>query len=283
MNLKEKIKDKNKKLFSFEFYPPKNDKAVEMLYESVKRLKSLKPDFVSITNSTVGPSYNTAALSILIKEKFDIEVVSHMTCIAHTKREISRMLSTLEDSGIKNILALRGDEKNIGGVFKSDYKRAYELVRDIRKGGNFLIGVAAYPEKHPEAKNWKLDLDNLKRKEDAGADFAITQLFFKNEHYFAFLDKCLSHSITLQIIPGIMPVTNYKQIIKFTKGLKVAMPRKLLEGIEKYSGNEKDMLKFSIDYARRQCESLLKQGAKGIHFYTLNRSNATMEILKGLK
>ncbi|MCK5357369.1 MAG: methylenetetrahydrofolate reductase, partial [Elusimicrobiales bacterium] len=153
-------------------------------------------------------------------------------------------------------------------------------VEDLRTMGDFSIGVAAYPEKHPEAVSLKEDILNLKKKVDAGADFAITQLFFDNKSYFNFMDKCAQMNVNIPIIPGIMPITNYKQLSKFTQMIGVAIPKELSENIEKYLEDKESLMQFGIDYAINQSLQLLEHGAKGIHFYTLNRSKATKQILK---
>lgn len=283
MKITERLKDK-KKLFSFEFYPPKTEKDTVKLYSTIKDLQELNPDFVSITNSSTGlVPHRTTGLSKALKEKTGFEIMVHLTCLSHTKKEISAIVSELKEIGIDNILALRGDipdEKE----FKrnSDYTYAGELVRDLKTMGDFSIGVAAYPEKHPEALTLEEDILNLKKKIDAGADFAITQLFFDNKYYFDFMDKCVQMNINIPIIPGIMPITSYKQLSKFTQMIGVKIPSGLVGNIEKYSNDKESLMKFSIDYATKQSLELLAHGAKGIHFYTLNRSKATKQILKGL-
>ncbi len=280
MKITERLKDK-KKIFSFEFYPPKTEKDTDRLYSSVKDLEELNPDFVSITNSSTGIApHRTTGLSKALKEKTGFEIMVHLTCVSHTKKEISAIVSELKEIGIDNILALRGDvpdEKEFKN--NSDYVYASQLIKDLKVMGNFSIGVAAYPEKHPEALTLEEDILNLKKKIDAGADFAITQLFFDNKSYFSFMDKCAQVGITIPVIPGIMPITNYRQLSKFTQMIGVKIPKDLTCNIEKYSDDKESLMKFGIDYAINQSLELLEYGAKGIHFYTLNRSKATKQIL----
>lgn len=283
MKITERLKDK-RKIFSFEFYPPKTEKDTARLYSTIKDLEELNPDFVSITNSSTGTvPYRTVALSKALKEKTGFEIMVHLTCLSHTKKEIGEIVSNLKEIGIDNVLALRGDipdKKEFEA--KSDYIHANELVEDLKTMGDFAIGVAAYPEKHPQALTLKEDILNLKKKIDAGADFAITQLFFDNRVYFEFMDKCVQAGINIPIIPGIMPITNYKQIKKFTQMMGIEIPRDLAQNIDKYADDKDSLMKFSIDYASEQSRELLETGARGIHFYTLNRSKATKEILKTL-
>lgn len=284
MKLSEKLISGSGKIFSFEFFPPKSRENYETLGNTMSRLKKLNPDFVSVTNSSSGIApYSTVALSKFVKEELKIETVAHLTCVAHTKKEIRQILGILEDCGIENILALRGDLRKDEGWFKKEYSYAWQLVEEIKRARNFFVGVAAYPEKHPESPDFSADLDNLERKRDAGADFAVTQLFFDNGRYYEFIDKCAKRSLFMPVLPGIMPVTNYKQVEKFTGALNVSMPGELLKGLEKHRNDRDSMMKFSVEYAVGQCLDLLENGARGIHFYTLNRSMATMKILTEIR
>lgn len=274
-----------KRIFSFEFFPPKNDKEADGLYKTVEELLVLKPDFVSITNSSTGIApYRTVALSGVIKKKLGVEVMAHLTCIAHTRDEISRIARRLQEFEIENILALRGDAHNAGKIkISRDYRFAYELVADLKKSGNFSIGVAGYPEKHPESKDINQDISYLKQKIDCGADFIITQLFFDNRFYHDFVERCRKAGIKAPIIPGIMPVTAYKQIQNFTKMFGVSLPKKIIEKIDGFAGDRQSLLKFSMEHSVNQCEELLKNRVPGIHFYTLNKSKTTKQILELIK
>ena len=272
------------KLFSFEFYPPKTEQDAEKLFETVKDLKALKPDFISITNSSTGVSpYRTVALSGVIKHKLGLEVMAHLTCIGHTREDIKNIAERLKLLGIENVLALRGDIHNIDGLPpKRDYRYASELAADLKAMGGFSIGGAGYPEKHPEAPDFDSDIRALKTKTEAGADFIITQLFFENRFYFDYVEKARKGGVNVPIIPGLMPLTSYKQLQNFTKMFSVLLPQAVKAGVEKYAADKDSLLKFSVDYASRQAEELLANGAPGVHFYTLNRSKATKEILKNL-
>jgi methylenetetrahydrofolate reductase (NADPH) len=284
MKITERLK-KPGKLFSFEFYPPKTEQDAEKLFETVKDLKALKPDFISITNSSTGVSpYRTVALSGVIKHKLGLEVMAHLTCIGHTREEIKNIAERLKVMGIENVLALRGDIHNIDGLPpKRDYLYASELAADLKAMGGFSIGGAGYPEKHPEAPDFDSDIAALKAKTGAGAEFIITQLFFENRFYFDYVEKARKAGVNVPIIPGLMPLTSFKQLQNFTKMFSVLLPAAVKDGVEKYAADKDSLLKFSVDYASRQAEELLANGAPGVHFYTLNRSKATKEILKNLE
>lgn len=284
MRIAERLK-KPGKLFSFEFYPPKTMEDSERLFETVKDLKALGPDFISITNSSAGDTpYRTVALSGVIKEKLGLEVMAHLTCIGHSKSEIRAIAERLRGMNIENVLALRGDIHNIGGGQpKREYRYACELAADLKEIGGFSIGGAGYPETHPDAPDPASDILALKAKTEAGAEFIITQLFFENRFYFEFAEKARRAGIGVPLIPGLMPLTSYRQLGNFSKMFSVTLPRALRENAEKYAADKDSLLKFSVEYASRQAEELLENGAPGVHFYTLNRSKATKEILKNIR
>ncbi len=274
-----------RKTFSFEFYPPKTAQDAEKLFETVKDLRSLGPDFISITNSSTGSTpYRTVALSGVIKEKLGLEVMAHLTCVGHSRDEIRAIAERLKTMGIENVLALRGDIHNIEGLPpKREYRYASELAADLKAIGGFSIGGAGYPEKHPEAADMASDLDALKAKTAAGVEFVITQLFFDNRFYFDYVEKARAAGVTVPILPGLMPLTSYKQLQNFTRMFSVRLPDEIREGVEKYAADKDSLLKFSVDCASRQAGDLLAGGAPGVHFYTLNRSKATKEILKNIR
>ena len=269
--------------FSFEFYPPKTAEDTKLLYQVLKELQPLKPDFVSVTSSTAsGARLQSVALAKLIKEHFALEPLTHLTCIMYSREDVSVIAGQLRESGLENILALRGD-KNAGLVPGQDFQYANELVSQLRGLGGFCVGVAAYPEKHPEAPSAAADIEHLKSKVDAGADFAITQLFFDNDGYFSFVERCRAAGITVPIIPGIMPVTSYSQLQKFVKMCGVVIPPQMAADLEKISGDREAVSRYGMDFALKQCRGLLAGGAPGIHFYTLNKSASTRMILGELR
>ena len=273
------------KLFSFEFYPPKSIGDEEKLFDTVKDLKALGPDFISITNSFTGfTPFRTADLSGMIKEKLGLEVMAHLTCIGHSKAEIRAIAARLKAMNIENVLALRGDIHNIEGCPpKKEYRYACELAADLKEIGGFTIGGAGYPEKHPDAPDFDSDIRALKTKTEAGAEFIITQLFFENRFYFEFVEKARKAGVSVPVIPGLMPLTHYSQLASLTKMFSVMLPRVIKENVEKYAADKDSLLKFGVEYASRQAEDLLRNGAPGVHFYTFNRSKATKEILKNIR
>lgn len=284
MKITDRLK-KPDKIFSFEFYPPRTVEDAEKLFETVKDLKSLGPDFISITNSSTGNMpYNTVALSGVIKEKLGLEVMAHLTCIGHSKAKIRAITERLKAMNIENVLALRGDMHNIeDSPPEREYRYASELAADLKEIGGFTIGCAGYPEKHPEAPDFDTDMLALKKKTEAGAEFIITQLFFENRFYFEYVEKVRAAGISAPVIPGLMPLTSYNQLKNFTKMFGVRLPRVVEENVGKYAADKDSLLKFSVEYASRQAEELLRNGAPGVHFYTLNRSKATKEILKNIR
>ncbi|MCX5784810.1 MAG: methylenetetrahydrofolate reductase [Elusimicrobia bacterium] len=297
MKISEKLKGQER-VFSFEFYPPKKEEDIPLLKTAVAELKCLAPDFVSITqspSSLSGPSYasllNTLVLSGVLKHEFSLEVMAHLTCITLKDREtLDEAVKVMRLLGLENVLALRGDRSGGGGE-PLLFSRAWELAAELKGRGVFDIAAACYPEKHPEAPSLEADIDNLKRKIDCGASFAITQLFLDNASYFSFREKCAARGVTIPIIPGIMPVTGVSQLANFAERIKVKIPARLSGALAKLSpgGTEPGpaakaaIRDFGVAYAAEQCMELLKNGAPGIHFYTLNRSKATAAVLNLVK
>jgi methylenetetrahydrofolate reductase (NADPH) len=284
MKLTELLKA-GRQVYSFELYPPKTEEDARKLFDAARELKALGPDFVSVTNSSTGLTpYRTVALCGVLKAELGLEPVAHLTCVSHTRAEIAEICRRLKEMGVDNILALRGDMHDREGfVPREDYRYASQLVADLEGCGDFSIGGACYPEKHPEAPSFEEDIRRLREKVDAGADYLITQLFFDNGHYFRFLDKAAAAGITVPVLPGLMPLTGYRQMQNFTQMMKVEVPAELRAGIEKWGADKEAMFKFSVDYASGQAAGLLKGGAPGLHLYTLNRSRAAIAIMRNLK
>lgn len=272
--------------FSFEFFPPKDEAGFEQLFETIHQLKGHNPAYVSVTYGA-GGSTRTRTLDLVsrIKNELGIESMAHLTCVGSSREEIREILGVLQDNGIDNVLALRGDPPQGQETFvraEGGFGYANELVDFIRGDFGFCIGVAGYPEKHVECADMGTDLDNLARKVDAGGEFVVTQLFFDNRFYFEFLDNARKRGINVPVIPGIMPILNVKQIKRFTKMCGASIPRDLLRRLENEQDNPEAVRAIGVAHALEQCEQLLDGGAPGIHFYTLNRSNATLQILEGL-
>ena len=273
--------------FSFEFFPPKNSEGFEQLFTTIEQLESCQPTYISVTFGAGGSTRaQTIDLVGRIKNEIGLESMAHLTCVGSSQEDLRSILDTLQENGIKNILALRGDPPQGQTAFekpKNGFAYANELVGFIRKHYDFCIGVAGYPEGHVECTDKKVDLDNLKRKVDAGADFIVTQLFFDNRFYFDFVERARAIGIDIPIIPGIMPILNVKQTQRFTKMCGSTIPEELMRQLELSQDEPEAVRKIGIEHATVQCELLLQQEAPGIHFYTLNRSNATLKIMERLR
>jgi len=278
---------KGRPLFSFEFFPPKTDGDVDHLLSTVKGLKSLSPDFVSVTwGAGGGTRGKTLDISSALKNDLGVETMAHLTCSGAGKDEINGILADVQHRGLENILALRGDPAKGVTDFvphPDGFRHANELVAHLRRQGDFCLGVAGYPEKHPEAPTLDVDLDNLKRKADAGADFIVTQLFFSAEIFLRFRDRVLSRGIRLPLVAGIMPITNVGQVKRFTTLCGASVPSDLLVKLEQTPNDEESVVRLGINHALQQCRHLIREGVDGVHFYTLNRSHSTAEILRQLK
>ena len=277
----DRILTQDRPLLSFEFFPPKKPESEHLLHETVEVLSRFSPDFVSITYGAGGSTRdNTLRWTLGIKEKYDLDVMMHLTCIATSRADIQEIVEILKEHGIMNILALRGDPPRDlpTEMIKDDFHFAYELVEYLRELDGFSIGVAGYPEGHLEAPSLEKDIEYLKRKVDAGAGFVITQVFFDNRYFFDFRERARAAGVTVPIIPGIMPIVNLGQVQKFTQMCGATVPASVVEDME--GRDEEDMLKVGVDYAVDQCRQLLDAEVAGLHFYTLNRNHATERILE---
>lgn len=271
--------------FSFEFFPPKTEEAREHLLETARTLRELRPAFVSITYGAAGSTrVRTVELSKQIQNDVGLNVMAHLTCVASSRSELRSVLSDLEAAGIENVLALRGDTPKEGALdsLPSAFAYASDLTAMLSRNYHFCLGGACYPEKHIEAASLEDDLLNLKRKVEAGAEFLITQLFFDNDKYFEFVERARHVGITVPIIPGIMPITNFEQIRRFTAMCGATIPPKLLAELQVRRDEPKAVEELGVAYATLQCTDLLRRGAPGIHFYTLNKSPATRAIVSAL-
>lgn len=287
MHVDEIIAAKGEPVFSFEFFPPKSDDGERNLRAALEKLGPLAPDFVSVTYGAGGSTrHRTVQLTKWIKQDLGIEAMAHLSCVGATREELCGILDGLEEAGIENVLALRGDpprgetnwKPHPGGLHYST-----ELAALISAEYSFCVGVACFPEVHPEAKDMTHDLRFLREKVTAGASFAITQLFFDNELYFQFVEEARAAGIDIPIIPGIMPITDVGQIKTITGMCKASIPAPLLEQLELRAGDPEAVLQLGVSYATLQCAELLARGAPGIQFFTLNRSQATRAILAALK
>jgi methylenetetrahydrofolate reductase (NADH) len=273
-------------VYSFEFFPPKDEAGVATLFERIREIRKLRPDFVSVTYGAGGSTRNrTVELVTRIQKEIGLTAMAHLTCVGHTREEIAAICARLRAAGIVNVLALRGDPPKGESQFTAvpgGFAFANELAAFLHENFDFTLGGACYPEKHVECADPETDLANLKKKVDAGVEFLVSQLFFDNQDYFRFVDRARAAGIGLPIVPGIMPVTNVEQIKRFTQMCGAKIPAPLLEELERNANDPAEVLKIGVAHATEQCRELLDRGAPGIHFYTLNKSTATREIYRQL-
>jgi methylenetetrahydrofolate reductase (NADPH) len=281
---------------SFEFFPPKTAEASEALYQTIGELEAYKPSFVSVTYGAGGSTRElTHDLVVRLKTTTALDPIPHLTCVCHGEADIQAILERYAEAGVSNILALGGDPpRDLAGYDrnKDAFQHAADLVRFIRKfnerGGHpdkrgFGIGVAGFPEGHPATPNRVLEMEHLKAKCDAGADYICTQLFFDNHDFLDFRDRCRLAGINVPIIAGLMPVTSLqgmKRMAELAAGARY--PARLIRALERARSNTQAVERVGIHYAAEQCAGLLNEGVEGIHFYTLNKSHATREIFHSL-
>jgi methylenetetrahydrofolate reductase (NADPH) len=273
--------------FSFEFFPPRDDEGLARLFETVAALRKYRPAYVSVTYGAGGSTRRmTLDLVRRIKAETGIETMAHLTCVGSTRDEIAQILDQLARADINNVLALRGDPPKGQEQFQAvagGFGHGDELVAFIREQHPELcIGVAGYPEKHPESLDSRTDLTYLVNKVRAGANFIITQLFFGDCDYFAFVKQLQEAGLSVPVLPGIMPITNVTQIKRFTATCGARIPATLLSQLEAAQEDPEAVRAVGVAHAVAQCRELLADGAPGIHLYTLNRSTASVEILDRL-
>jgi methylenetetrahydrofolate reductase (NADPH) len=274
--------------FSFEFFPPRTEEGQRSLEDALAELRKDEPDYVSVTYGAGGSTRErTVEVTKWINEELGLEAMAHLSCVGEPVDRIREILDEIAAAGIDNVLALRGDPPRGETEWRphpQGLQHSVALIELIRDHYDFCIGGACFPEVHPEAPDLEHDLRFLKRKVDAGASFLITQLFFDNDVYFEFVDAVRARDIDVPIIPGIMPITNFEQIVRFTNLCGASIPVPLYEQLEaRHSDDPEAVLELGVAYAALQCSDLLARGAPGIHFYTLNKSPATRAILSALK
>lgn len=272
---------------SFEIFPPKTPDGDDALWENVGRLARFRPSFISCTYGAGGSTRTrTVELCQGIQKRFQVAATAHFTCLGGTRDELRNWLVLARDGGITNIMALRGDPPAGQTEFRhvaGGFLHANELVSMIRSEfPEFGIGVAGYPEKHPEAPSFDVDFDNLKRKVAAGGDAVFTQLFFENDNFLRFRDRCAAAGIKIPIVPGIMPILNFAQIKRITSMCGALLPRELAGRLEAAQDDKEAQFQIGVEFASRQCQDLVARGVPGIHFYVLNRSQACETILAAL-
>lgn len=282
MYIRELFKEKEV-VFSFEIFPPKPTSSIETIYDTIEKLEVLNPDYISVTYGAGGSTSDnmTCQLSSLVKNKYKIEALAHLTCIGSTKEETTKILKDLQEKGIDNILALRGDISDANsGV--GEFKNSQELIRHIRQTGRFGIAAACYPEGHIESNSIDRDIKVLKLKKDAGADYFISQLFFDNNHFYNLLDKARKKGIDLPIQAGIMPVINKKQIERIVSLCGATLPRKFIKIMNRYENNKEALRDAGIAYAVDQIVDLISTGVRGIHLYTMNNPYIAESITRSI-
>jgi len=272
---------------SFEIFPPKTPEAEAQLASALDDLLPLKPAFVSVTYGANGSARDSAFRTLLDLRRRGAHVLAHLTSLGHSPAELLELVSRFHDAGIHDVLALRGDPPADPSAWREvpdELRYASELIHLIqRTDRRFCVGAACYPEAHLECATKEEDLENLKRKVAAGAEFLITQVFFENAFYFDFVERCHRAGITVPIVPGIMPITNHQQIERFTRMCGSTVPRRLQLLLERYQDAPEEATEVGIEHTTRQCEELLARGAPGIHFFTLNRSRLATRVLANLE
>lgn len=275
---------KHPQVFSLEFFPPKSPEAETSLKATLAKLAPLKPRFCSVTFGAAGSTREKTFETVVeLRNGFGLEPCPHISCVASTRGNMREVLNAYQSQGVRHIVALRGDMPS-GMMSAGEFRYANELVQFIRAetGDHFHIEVAAYPEMHPQAPNMEADLRNFKRKVDAGANSAITQYFFNPESYFRFIDDCEKLGIDIPIVPGIMPITNYSQISRFSEMCGADIPRWMRKRLEVLGDDRTAIRAFGLEVISDLCRRLLEQGSPGLHFYTLNQAEAVLGIWRNL-
>lgn len=276
---------KYEKRFSFEFFPPKTDKGVEKLKTVQAELAEKNPSFFSVTYGAGGSTRDRTFDTVKsVKEGTGICTAPHLSCVGDTKKQLSELLTLYKSEGINRIVALRGDLPSGMGMSQGELRYASDLVAFVREqtGDHFHLEVAAYPEMHPQAKSMAADLEAFKTKVNAGASSAITQYFFNIDAYQFFVDSCEKMGLDIPIVPGIMPIMNYENLVRFSQTCGAEIPRWIRTRMESYANDPESVLQFGEEVISNLCQSLLDLGAPGLHFYTLNQAKPTLAIWNNL-
>lgn len=276
----------NRPSISFEFFPTKTEAGHEKLLVTARRLAGYKPDFFSCTYGAGGSTRDRTLNTVLqLDGEVKVPTAPHLSCVGDSKTELRQLLTTYKEAGIKRIVALRGDLPSGMGMASGELRYANELVEFIRAetGDHFHIEIAAYPEMHPQARNFEDDLANFVRKAKAGADSAITQYFFNADCYFYFVERVRKLGVETPIVPGIMPITNYSKLARFSDACGAEIPRWIRKQLEAYADDTASIQAFGEEVITRMCEELLQGGAPSLHFYTLNQAEPSMAIWNNLQ
>jgi methylenetetrahydrofolate reductase (NADPH) len=274
--------------FSFELFPPRTPEGVAKLPGVVSKLAELRPDFFSVTHGAGGSDQDGTYETLLtVVRETGVETAPHLTCVGSTQANVAAALDRYREAGVKRIVALRGDlpATAMSPQAPGEFSFASELVRFIREthGDHFSIEVAAYPEMHPQAPSPTADFDNFCSKVEAGADAALTQLFYNADAYFDFVDRCEKAGLRIPIYPGIMPITSFEKTVRFCGGCGADLPRWVRLRLEQLQDDKDGLLDFGLNVVARLCETLLRNGAPGLHIYTINQAGPTMRLWESLK
>jgi len=266
---------------SFEVFPPKKEANIESIYEAIGHISELSPDFISVTYGAGGSGNvnKTAEIASFILRKHGVPALAHLTCVGAGKERIRQTLDEMYAKGIRDTLALRGDLPE-DETPEDGFQYAEELIREIRGRGDFCIGAACYPEGHIDCFDLNRDISHLRQKQEAGADFLITQLFFDNDFFFRFLERARKGGVTLPISAGVMPILGRSQIERMIFLCGASLPSSIIKLLHKYEKNPRDLRKAGIEHAAKQLEGLLKQGAQGVHIYTMNKPDIAEYCMK---
>lgn len=272
------------KIFSVEFFPPKTEEGIAKLRNTFEELQDLNPRYYSVTFGAGGSTQQGTLDTVFEIQKTGVDVAPHLSCIGTTKEGIRSILKKYLDKGINRLVALRGDLPSGMGGETGDFSYASELVEFIRKetGDHFYLEVAAYPETHPQATNVNNDLNNFKRKVEAGADAAITQYFYNADAYFRLIYDCEKMGLQIPIVPGIMPITNYEQLARFSDTCGAEIPRWIRSRLEGFGDDKESLREFGLEVTTNLCERLLEGGAPGIHFFSMNQTEPTRTMWNNL-
>ena len=284
MKIKEALQQK--RTVSCEFFPPREEDGIPAVFRAIDRVRAYNPDFISVTYGAGGSTRDfTERITMQVKQETDLEVMAHLTCVAQTREDVHGVLERLDDAGVENVIALRGDPPRGQENFvpaDGGFSHATELIDHIRSNFDFGLAAACYPEGHTESPDLDFDINYAREKVNRGADFLITQLFYDNRYFFEFMERAHKAGIDVPVIPGVLPILNTAQIRRFTSLCGATIPPELDSKLEQYSEDDNAVRELGVEYASRQVAELWENGVPGVHFYVLNRSYSVSRILANL-